>query len=872
VNRLLAGIAVLAAFGSAAIFLAAAPWDPSREPGVKAARGVDIGFYPMTSALSPEGQDYRQNLQVTYNGSCGAAIVTYTTLTGGLWAHYFDGKCFSPAVNIVPPDGSPTSVIGDRVCHAFINTKDNPSYLAAARYGDAVILFTAVDTDDDGAASADGQNRALYCAYFDCTYSTNAAHNYGFQTVATRISGRDGYDENVICHGIVSDGLIGEARWLNYQYRYKYGDQTTGLAAFWTQAENTDGDATVEDLATYGMFFNLAQSGPADAPLLPGSEIRIPTANFGASDTGASADQTRTESRYVVYNNVLIMRCAANAAGLGAEPDLWDFGVVMHQGDDVTLQSVAFNFSSRTIGAANVLQGVTPSATDTTENNAMPLRQDGSFLSGGHSTYGADEGLSRTLFFFTELANGQANVNWGTSANNARISAVELDSASGAVLGHEFLDDEDPSIFDSVGSTTADCRLSRNGDYAFVAWAENRNAGATTDRALWSAQVSTARGSGTPAPFVDRVSAPVPVNTDVDGAPMSWFAFQDGLEYVYGAQSNAAVMNVYYEQSATADDQVWGARLTADLTPAPTAATSSVSLLESFADGAQPGMGSINEEHWLFNGTDNGKDGSTIVFYGKLNPDSKAGFSLYSETTGTGAATSRIDRPHSFTQIDYQGLPLAMTPAGSSTALLGEKDASTKRVHAWTRVHIFWNEDRTKGLDDAGAGLYTRFWDATSTASSFADRFVPAAEKPSKGAAEPIQMDWEGGPTDLDDQPEIRGLARKTNQVGVWFAARDHLWYQEFAYGKKKWNWDVHGGSGHPLQMDDEAAISTKPRVYLTPSFKDPGPQAQTVGPMKAFFTHAGTANTLDEAVFFWIKDTLDDGFPLLFARVRNKD
>lgn len=842
---------------------------PRRPEKAAAPRAMDIGFLPFKGAISPSGEDYRQNLHLTHNGTRDTAILTYTTLSGGLYAHYFDGWTFTPPVNIVPPEGSKTSVIGDRVCHAFLNTKLIPNPAANARCGDAIIFFTAMDADGDGASPADGENRVLYCAYFDATYAADPSHNYGFQTVATRVSDRDGEEENVICHGIVSDGLIGEARWLNYQYSYKFGDEISGLAVFWTQAENVDGDAEVEDLATCSAFFDLGQAGPASDPLVPGPDIRIATSNFGASDSGATADQTRTEARYLVYNNQLVLRCAANSSGLGAEPDLWNFGSVMHEGDDITLQCVAFDFSTLTVGPAHPIHGPTPSATDNRENNAIPLRQDGSFLSGGHCMYGADEGLSRSLLVFAEFPDGQAGTSWGTLANNARLAAAEIDPATGALLGHDFLDDEDPAIFDSVGSTAADLRLSRNGDYVFVAWIETRHAGSLDDKALWSALIATPRGTATPAPFASRVSPCSPVSTDIDDYPVTWFAFQEGLEYVGGAQSNPLVMNIFYQQSCHIDDEVWNARLAATLSPLSFA--SSVGVIEYFTEGSQPGMGSLNEEHYLFNGTDRGSDGVPIAFYIKDDTsDAKARLSLYSETAGS--AVAKIDRPHPYTQTDLGGITLVGTPAGSATALEGESGATAKRKHAWTRVHVLWNEDRNKGLSDEGSGMFTRFYDPASKATSLAGKFVPSAAKTGKGVSEPLQMDWEGGPTDLEDQPAITGIGLHGSYVGLWFTARDHVWFQEYGVAKKGLGWDVHGGSGHPLQLDDEGGLSPRARSYFMPSGVAPGPQAKSIGPMKAYFPQPGTTNTLDHGLYFWIKDVNEDGLPLLFVRIRNDE
>jgi hypothetical protein len=256
--RAVAVAAILAAGGLASAAPGEAIFDVSKFPS--ASTPVDFTTGPAT--LSPAGQDFRQNIHLTMNGDTGCGILTYTTLSQGLWAHWFDGNTFTPGVNITIPGASKTSVIGDRVVHAFINAGCDPSDALEARDGDALIFLTAVDADGDG-AGPDGANRALYQVYFDRTWAYEPMLNSGFQTVATPVSAvRDGAEENVICHGIVTDGVIGEARWLNYQYRMSYGDATSGLAVFWLQGENIDADAAVEDLAVRCALYDLNQAGP----------------------------------------------------------------------------------------------------------------------------------------------------------------------------------------------------------------------------------------------------------------------------------------------------------------------------------------------------------------------------------------------------------------------------------------------------------------------------------------------------------------------------------------------------------------------------------------------------------------------------------
>ncbi|MCE9581302.1 MAG: hypothetical protein K8T20_02175 [Planctomycetes bacterium] len=734
-----------------------------------------------------------------------------------------------------------------------------------------------MDYDGDGSASADGYNRVLFSSYFDVTRAADPTKNFGFQAVGTRISTLDGLNENVICHGIVTDGLIGEARWLDYQYSYKYGDATTGLSVFWCQAENVGGDPAVQDLATRCAFFDLAQAGSASAPLVAGTEIRLKTLHFGASDTGLTATHTRVESRYVVYNNLLIMRCASNIAGLGAEPDLWNYGSEMNNGDDITLQCVSFDLTARTVSDPHLIHGATPYAGDSTENNAMPLRQDGSFLSNGHSMYGGDEGLSKGYFFFAELVEGQGNGGFGRKANNGRLAVAEIDLVTGVMVAHAFLDAEDTLNYDTVLSTEADIRLSRNGDYIVAAWMESRAAGGVIDKGLNTAEVFTASSA---TPLASRVGAAVVSNIDIDTYDVTWFVFADGLEYKRGAQSNASILNIFYEQSCGTNDMIWRCKFTADLDPTPTIPIVAVTTLQEFPNLTQPGMGSINSEHWLFNGTDGGGDSEALIFFIKNAFVSDEVFlAVWSGLTGPLGGLTRIDQGEPWTKADKQALPLAMTPAGSSIAappagagMPSPHDGA--RDHAWTRVHTFFLEDRASGSYFDASGLFSRYWSPAATSGvSIEDQFTPStaglADYP--WGLHPFEIDKAYPIPDAKFTAQIKGIGRRGDSAGIWFTADGNVWYQEFVGAGATGSWTRP--SGDPLMLDFSVIkLNGKARRYFAASHTTPGKIPATVLAMNTFFTRQGTDDTMGGAMCFWIKDTEGDGFPRLQVRVRNDE
>ncbi|NUN48488.1 MAG: hypothetical protein HUU15_06630 [Candidatus Brocadiae bacterium] len=841
-------------------------FDPSRFPG----KSETVDFSEKVTTLSPAGKDFRQNLHCTFNGSTGRAIVSYTTLTEGLWVHYFNGTTFTAGVNIVIPDGKKSSVIGDRVVHAFINSGCNASDALENRDGDALIFLTAVDNDsDDG--GPDGENRALYQVYFDKSYYGTPSLDYGFTRIATRVSlERDGFDENVICHGIATDGLIGEARWLNYQYRYSYGDVTTGLALFWLQGENIDGDEAVEDLAARYVMYDFNQAGPAAAPLLPNAETRVSTVTFGASDSGIYADQTRVEARFVSYNNLLIMRVAADCYGLGPEPELWDYNAPMDNGDDITLQCIAFDLKARTAGATQALTAATPFAGDDIENNVMFLRQDSSFLADGRGMYGSDEGLCRAMLVVAELSEGQANPTFGVNAKNGRLACIEINETTGVQLEHEFLDTEDATISDGVASTQVDVALARNGDWLCVAWLKDQKSGATVDRALWFSEILTVR-SGTPKSLAKRRNAGIAVNLDVDGTDVKWFCFQDGLGYITGAQGDPAVLNLFWEQSDSTADQIWRAAITADLSADPTTPTFSRTLLESFRGGNQPGMGRINLERWNFNAIDGSDGGHVTAFYIKdaLAPGSPGNqYHMWAErTTATKGGTFQIDSRVPALQTPPQGIILSHTRAGTTHADIG--GSKGKRQHSFMHVNVYFLEQRPDA-PTMGEGLMTRDWQPTGEA--FDKSFSPSIWG-SKFAV-PFRLDPPGGAPTPETRPEIRGWARESHTVGLWFSEFGGYHYQEYGSAKATWKWMTTHPSGlisAPLWLDDTGVpFSGRPRVYYTPRYINPGPPPPFVNPMSQFYTAQGTGDTLSRAAFFWIKDTEGDGLPRLQARVRD--
>ena len=243
-------------------------------------------------AMSPSGEDVK-NIRCTINGGRGTAMLTYKTDPAGssapvhIYAHYFDGTRWTPPVVLASADATPAAfALEPPIVHAFINTADHASELARDRDGDAVIFWYADDADGDGAGTADSVNAGLFATYFDATFKDDPSRSYGFQTMAVRVDSEDAAAEDLIEHGIVTDGLCGDSTFASRNSIYQYGDSTTGLVAAWLQAvDNEPGLAGAEDVVLFYAAYDLAQTGPADVPLSPGVATRLPILGFGASDS-----------------------------------------------------------------------------------------------------------------------------------------------------------------------------------------------------------------------------------------------------------------------------------------------------------------------------------------------------------------------------------------------------------------------------------------------------------------------------------------------------------------------------------------------------------------------------------------------------------
>ncbi|MEK7470063.1 MAG: hypothetical protein AAB074_22065 [Planctomycetota bacterium] len=828
------------------------------------------------------------SVRVTFNGDRCTAMVTYFlggsgffgSGNSGLYAHYYDGTTWTPPVLLQTIDSNQGNGLDvGSVVHVALNTDQHTSSFAQDRNGDWMIFFKINDVDTD-AGGPDDINTTLQYVYFNVEHSTSASRHYGFSEFSTRIDVQDETGENVNTFGIVSDGLCGQAAWVNGARNYTWGDQVTSVEVVFNQAENNDGVAGTEDFAVYSVRFDPAEATLGTQPITPTGTVRLSIAALGASDSGTSSEETLVYGEFMTYNNNLFIHVAAENDTIGDDPaNLNGYGFSGEAGLDIIMENIAYNLSTGTIGAATELQSGAPAATDTVENFAEWIQPDGGFLNfnqtQGRVIYGSDEGLAVLVFYHCQVAGDlDGEVDFGDLTNDGRIILTELVESTGGFNGQIFLDLEQPLITDTVGVIVIDTRMSRNGDYIWCAWGEVLDSGITDEVAVFASQYTTTRinDDGTfpvALAFGDSVSAPIQVSADVDGEGVTWLAFQDCLGYVCGAQSDPNSMNLVFEQSSGTFDEIDRCELIADIIP-PGCVPGFVTTIFEVSNAGEDGDyvdSSLNTAGNRFKATDGGHNGDIYAVY-REDIDSTAtdDFRCVAERDGTvfpGAGF--IDTFVTFRQIPAQAFTFICLPAGQS---IGRFDVVSltddqSRFHPNTFVHTLFFEDSISEFDVLNDALRTRQFNAADTGETFTEAFVPEA-----GAVyfDPFEITLPnvGDPTYITP-PYIMAIGRDGDVAGVMFFSQLHVYYQECATNQSSIGWalaegdsgdlaaDVITPAGNPFLVDDSELES-----YVNNNAGNP-----------VAFTKSCTCSNLGCMMAFWVDNPADSQTLRLHVRVR---
>ncbi|MEK7470075.1 MAG: hypothetical protein AAB074_22125 [Planctomycetota bacterium] len=817
--------------------------------------------------LSPPGMSViAGSVRCTPNGDRGTLMVTYGVLSGdppvtNLIGQYFDGEAWTPPVTLGAIDASsaPGSITYSSVAHAWVNTGDHLAETASDRDGDCIIFWRCNDADDDGILTPDGANANLFATYFNSRQSGDIASRYGFQEFASRLSVEDEAGEDVTSFGFATDGLCGEARWDSGENSYRYGEQTTGIVVFWNQRENNDGLAGFDDRSLCACHIALDFALDAALPLESGAGIggatRLPIDAMGASDVGSSSEETQVDSGFLSYNNLLVFRVAAdNLTEADDEAEhVFDGGPTSYNGpsalgEDSSLEYVSFELALGTSTAGAVLHATVP-----VSSSSDALRNDADFLTPadgasvfGSTAFGTDEGLACFVLFSAE-SDSDTNDSKVDAGDSGGVAISEIDPVTGGLLSHSLLSAADPVISDFINSGQVSARISRNGDYVMLAWLQAAAAGPTPDAALRVAQYLTTRPDedglfAVPA-ISASLSAPVTVSVDVDGVDVASFAWQEGLSYICGAQSDPDVMNVAFAHADGVVDRLFSGRVVANFSAPPVPSALSVLLAAGEATiwSLAPALNDAGHQYRII---DSGEGGNVFAVY-NMDVDTGAGtdFRVFAQRTGLSSGFGPIDSNVDFREAGLQPFTLLGTPAGNDIGLFDPStgEDSPDRPHGYTRLHVFFREQKTSTASGAGFALRTRAFDTSDSGLAFGDSFTPGA-----GSAydQPFDLDLPFIDPSVSLDAEVVGFTSDGDDVGVYFTETLHIWYQEFHPDGMALGWINDLGVSTPLLVDDDVAAESE--------------SDKPIETFELFVTRTCTCATLHGATVFFTK-TADD-------------
>ncbi|MCE9580899.1 MAG: hypothetical protein K8T20_00125 [Planctomycetes bacterium] len=832
-------------------------------------------------AWSPPGTDViLGTLKCTPNGDRGTMMATYgvqstgISTTNTLMAQYYDGSVWTTPVVLTATDANflAGSVVFTSIVHAWINTAENAADTASDRDGDCVIFWSANDADGDGALTLDDVNRNLYATYFNSRGSSDISKRYGFQEFASRLSTQDELGEDVTSFGVATDGLCGEARWETGANFYRYGQETTGIVAFWNQRENNDAVLGFDDRALYAAPVQLDAAVASDLPLSTGAGIgvatRITINGMGASDAGTSSEETQVDHQFVSYNGFLAFRVVANntTAGDDTASHVFDpagstYNGATASGEDASLEAVTFDLVTGAAGPAVLLHLTVPvsSTVDTLRNDADFIHKNlGAFASDQQYTFGPDEGLAYIVMFAVESIN-DTNDSKTDLGDLSGIAMYEVSAPAGTLISANSVSLADPTIADFIDSRKISARISRNGDYVLLAWVQADATGVTADVTIKAAEYLTTRpaedGTFTILPVSSTLSSPVNAIPDTDGFSINSFAFQDALGYICGQQSDPDVMNLVVDHPDGVTDRLLLSRLTADLL-VPVSLGVTTTVLETDDLGTWTPAFNINDDGQAYKITDSGEGGNVFAVYAS-DVDSTGGTDIrvFAERTGFSSGAGPIDSNVTFREANYQAFTFVSTPPGQEIGVFDPVSGvdSEERPHGARSIHVFFREQKTSESSGNGLALRTRVFDTGDNGLSFGDSFVPNAGTTYSGA---FDLDLPFIDPGLSEDAVVRGIAVDGDTVGVWFSETGHIYYQEFNPDSNL-GWINDGGVSDPLLVDDDTDAETGSN--------------EPVGFFHLFVARTCTCNTLHGATVFYSK-TPDDFSTAERLHVRSRE
>lgn len=794
-------------------------------------------------------------LVCTHNGDRGTIMVTYQ-VSDQLFASYYDGRHWTRGVALRHFDADPSTIEATEVVAAFINTANDDRTDARDRDGDCMIFWNASDLDSDGGAGVDDPNQVEFMSYFDVSHADEETLNHGFDIdpsdpgffEANRLQIDDDAGEDAEFQVLVTDGLCGEARWVDGGNVYSYGNDTSAIFIAWRQS--TEKSVGVFDSVTDVVGFNLAGVVDEEFPLVGTADSEVVISTFGASDAGATSQETAVGDEYCSYNFLLQYRVISNDSTTFSDvPTTSGFPVGLPPpgtDTDITMQSTFFDPSTLTQNN-EVLNDYIPNSNTSTlpadDMNSDFTRENnyGGFLSAtGSVTFGRDEGLSCFVTFFLEEVDSDNTdgVGFGGDdlagiSNECHVEIAEVDEVTGNYLNsaeNPQVDFEDGTISDNVnGGAWTHAALSRNGDYLWLTYSKPNSIGTFNDNNPELVEYVTTRldNDGNPvaiAPLTTSLGAPFQFDPIDQGSIDFWNMFQSNLGYICGQQSDPLRMHFFFmiNNGSTSDDEIFTATMKSSVDGTLETVTGASLLIDEdnagFFFAINPSIGNYGLDLNAFNATDAGQDGD--IFYAFLFDDiSVDGISDVFLAAGrfgvTASAPIRVDSGVSYRQDELGGsqqLLMISTPPGQDIGQfnLGDGNYDSGADHGPSRIHLVFREAETNstpvstgGNTTTGYALRTREYRTDDPSGTFGDDFIPNA---GTAFAKPFDLDLPFLDPNTGDDAELVGFQVCDDSVAIEFAEAGHVYYQEFnANSNDNVGWRVSSDDvSDPALIDDD--------------------------------------------------------------------
>jgi hypothetical protein len=781
-----------------------------------------------------------QGYVVFRNASNNTAILLYTDKQERLWAHYFDGTGFTPPVEIRGVNqldydddlGLATGNSDDdhetwlTYQVLFLNTAGNPNANAAARNGDAIVIWAKSDTLPPSGADPDAdENHRLYGTYFDVSLATTPVSGdvrYGFDTTATTVdfdnqaAGAD--DNNVQTAGFVSDSLV-----LSHGFRVRAnptgdgvgsemildepvlsGDPTSFVHIVWVKALD-DGAASVSG-RIHQVAFDLT-SPTNDIP----SEPSLGAGTLPLPAGVAMLPSNEVLPNFVVHNGDLIWQSPVDVAS------------VPSSGLFLTRFGAGVSPATIEIGAT----------IGTPETPLIPLAAD---------VYGGDHGGLLSLYVFFQSA-------FGAPPHELRVAKSDLDAPLASETTNVGMGPDDVAEYGT--------RINRTADWILATYIE-----LVGSRRVFGRAVQT-RGAGDgPRTLANSLSAIVQPANQGPGS-LEYLTLQseiaDGrMNPACGVQSDRNRINFAYQQMDPIDPNNQqlihnGVVFTADVTgSAPPTAVAALL-------GSGDGLLDTHDTSYDFLGddlrpvvTDLGvASGAPLVYYlrNDNNPTDASAPGAFTEirvfgqpgVTG-GVATLigtngvLVDNTLNDPMWDTGEDPideLTNATAGQSRFLRVQTTPLNPNVgsspnHGGTLTHVFFQEARGGG--NSLWSLKTRAFQKTAFSEAAPTGFG-AAHAPPAPTSPPVALDGTGTnppwvfPTFHEHEEDVgvinNMLVVQGNTVGVFFHSDTHFWYQEFDGS----SWYLDAGLGDAQQIDNQFGADAFPGQdqmgYAFPGFSN---------------------------------------------------